>query len=125
MMISKLELEVMFLNRSTELRDIDGVDGQIDTQSIFRSEDGLHYGLVYDLDDGWKGVELSLAALPHEVISADVRIRRDQLLSSSDWTQAADAPVDKVAWATYRDALRNIPQQAGFPTDIAWPTKPE
>ena len=55
----------------------------------------------------------------------EVRKERDDLLASSDWTQVADAPVDQAAWAAYRQALRNVPQQAGFPTDITWPTKPE
>ena len=52
------------------------------------------------------------------------RTKRDGLLSRSDWTQVADAPVDKTAWATYRQALRDVPEQAGFPTDIAWPQPP-
>lgn len=54
-----------------------------------------------------------------------VRQERDKLLAETDWTQVADAPVDQAAWAAYRQALRDIPQQAGFPTDITWPTKPE
>lgn len=52
------------------------------------------------------------------------REQRDTLLSQTDWTQVADAPVDKAAWATYRQALRDIPQQAGFPATIIWPVKP-
>lgn len=65
-------------------------------------------------------------AIPEPVKVADqVRARRDQLLTASDWTQTADAPVDQVEWQDYRQALRDIPQQAGFPTDITWPTKPE
>ena len=59
-----------------------------------------------------------------EDITAGIRLRRDTLLSASDWTQVADAPVDKAAWATYRQALRDIPQQEGFPTVIVWPDKP-
>lgn len=59
-----------------------------------------------------------------ELLAAQVRIRRDRLLLASDWTQVADAPVDQAAWATYRQALRDIPQQDGFPTNITWPTKP-
>lgn len=54
-----------------------------------------------------------------------VRATRDARLSGSDWTQVADAPVDKAAWATYRQALRDVPSQAGFPYDINWPSKPE
>lgn len=54
----------------------------------------------------------------------DVRATRDQLLAESDWTQVADAPVDQTAWATYRQALRDIPQQAGFPENVTWPDEP-
>lgn len=38
-----------------------------------------------------------------------MRLHRDRLLAASDWTQTADAPVDKAAWATYRQALRDFP----------------
>jgi len=53
-----------------------------------------------------------------------VRTQRDALLSQSDWTQVPDAPVDQAAWAEYRQALRDVPEQAGFPTEITWPQKP-
>lgn len=53
-----------------------------------------------------------------------IRAQRNQLLVGSDWTQIADVPVDKAAWATYRQALRDIPSQAGFPWDVVWPTQP-
>jgi hypothetical protein len=53
-----------------------------------------------------------------------VRADRDRRLADSDWTQVADAPVDKAAWATYRQGLRDVPAQAGFPWDITWPVKP-
>ena len=53
-----------------------------------------------------------------------VRERRDLLLARSDWTQLPDAPVDAAAWATYRQALRDVPQQDGFPASVAWPTQP-
>ena len=53
-----------------------------------------------------------------------VRSQRTQLLKDSDWTQVADAPVDKTAWAAYRQALRDVPTQAGFPWDIQWPVEP-
>jgi hypothetical protein len=58
-------------------------------------------------------------------LAADIRAQRNQLLTASDWTQTADAPVDQAAWQDYRQALRDIPQQAGFPADITWPAKPE
>jgi hypothetical protein len=53
-----------------------------------------------------------------------VRAERSSLLAASDWTQVADAPVDQAAWASYRQALRDIPDQPGFPHNVAWPTKP-
>ena len=60
-----------------------------------------------------------------EEIAAEVRTDRDVKLTQSDWTQVTDAPVDKAAWATYRQALRDIPSQAGFPNEVTWPTEPE
>jgi hypothetical protein len=53
------------------------------------------------------------------------RAQRNVLLQQSDWTQVADAPVDQAAWATYRQALRDITAQAGFPETINWPVAPE
>jgi len=54
----------------------------------------------------------------------EVRDKRDSLLQMSDWTQLADAPVDKNAWATYRQALRDVPAQSGFPWTVTWPDAP-
>lgn len=49
---------------------------------------------------------------------------RDSLLTQSDWTILPDAPTDKKAWKAYRQALRDITKQPGFPDNITWPTKP-
>ena len=61
--------------------------------------------------------------------ATSVRQQRGEKLKDSDWTQVADAlldaPVDKAAWATYRQALRNVTGQEGFPWTITWPTQPE
>ncbi len=54
-----------------------------------------------------------------------MREQRNQKLKDTDWTQVADAPGDKAAWATHRQALRDISAQAGFPWDINWPAQPE
>jgi homogentisate 1,2-dioxygenase len=59
-----------------------------------------------------------------EETAQQVRSKRDSLLTESDWTQVADAPVDQEAWATYRQALRDIPSQAGFPNTVNWPVEP-
>ena len=59
-----------------------------------------------------------------EALAAEARTQRNGLLAASDWTQVADAPVDQAAWATYRQALRDITAQVGFPDAIDWPAVP-
>ncbi|MEA5163562.1 tail fiber assembly protein [Cereibacter johrii] len=59
-----------------------------------------------------------------EALALEARARRDALLTACDWTQVPDAPVDRAAWAAYRQALRDVPEQPGFPAGIAWPEPP-
>ena len=57
--------------------------------------------------------------------AATVRSQRDKNLTDCDWTQTNDSPVkDESTWTTYRQALRDVPTQAGFPHTVTWPTKP-
>ncbi len=56
--------------------------------------------------------------------ATSVRTDRNKRLTDSDWTQVIDAPVDQAAWATYRQALRDITEQAGFPWEVEWPVEP-
>jgi hypothetical protein len=67
----------------------------------------------------------AITPIPDSEGAKSVREQRNQKLKDTDWTQIADAPVDKAAWATYRQALRDVPSQAGFPWDIQWPTQPK
>jgi len=53
-----------------------------------------------------------------------IRAERDRLLAASDWTQVSDAPVDAAAWATYRQQLRDLPQNYILPSDVEWPEEP-
>jgi hypothetical protein len=55
---------------------------------------------------------------------AEVRQQRNELLSACDWTQLPDSPADHEAWATYRQALRDVTAQEGFPWDVVWPEAP-
>jgi hypothetical protein len=50
-----------------------------------------------------------------------VRDDRNKRLADCDWTQVADAPVDKAAWAAHRQALRDVTAQEGFPWNVQWP----
>lgn len=49
---------------------------------------------------------------------------RNQRLNACDWTQLPDAPVDATVWAIYRQELRDVTSQAGFPWSINWPQEP-
>jgi hypothetical protein len=53
-----------------------------------------------------------------------VRDDRNKRLADCDWTQVADAPVDKAAWAAHRQALRDVTAQEGFPWNVQWPEQP-
>jgi len=56
--------------------------------------------------------------------ASSVRSIRNDKLKECDWTQIADSTADKAAWATYRQALRDISSQEGFPWTITWPDAP-
>lgn len=59
-----------------------------------------------------------------EELAAAVRSTRNKRLAACDWTQLSDAQVNKDAWATYRQALRDVPAQPGFPFSVSWPSEP-
>lgn len=53
-----------------------------------------------------------------------IRLWRNKQLIKSDWTQIADSSADKAAWATYRQALRDLPNQGGSADDAVMPVEP-
>ena len=69
-------------------------------------------------------VEAAYKAMKDAQQAKSVRQTRGDKLKDSDWTQVSDAPVDKAAWATYRQALRDVTGQQGFPWTIQWPEMP-
>lgn len=61
-----------------------------------------------------------------DIGSSMARSERAKLLASSDWTQLPDVPLaTKEAWATYRQALRDITAQPGYPFNVIWPQAPQ
>ena len=86
------------------------------------------------IDGAWTQQWSVIAVSESEVVerTAEVaeqaRLDRDNLLKQSDWraikSQEPGASISQ-AWNDYRQALRDVPQQAGFPSTITWPTKPE
>ncbi len=68
--------------------------------------------------------EIASIRADEEALKYDVvRNQRNTLLSESDAYALSDRITD--AWIVYRQALRDVPAQTGFPNDINWPTKPE
>jgi len=68
--------------------------------------------------------EAAYHAIKNAEQAKSVRKQRNTKLSDCDWTQLADSTADKAAWATYRQALRDVPSQSSFPWDITWPDAP-
>ncbi len=85
---------------------------------------------VEQVDGKWY-TKYSVADMDAEAIASldaaqakSVRQQRTEKLKDCDWTQLADSTADKQAWAAYRQALRDITSQAGFPWTIDWPEQP-
>ena len=77
--------------------------------------------VIHNLDNYREVLETD----PSEKILKRIRIWRDSQLVKSDWTQVADSPVDKNAWAEYRQTLRDLPASKSNPRLIEIPTQPE
>lgn len=109
-------------------------DGRLETAHNDSTIDSLPDGAVELSEFEWenrfelllKGDELITKPLEInlENLAASARIKRNRLLAESDWSVLVDAPLDEAAKTTflqYRQALRDIPEQSGFPENIAWP----
>ena len=67
-----------------------------------------------------------LVAAPVADLAAQVRAERDMRLMQTDWIYLPDVtpPEDIAAWKAYRQGLRDVPQQEGFPGEVSWPLGP-
>lgn len=96
--------------------------------SYYRAWEVVSKFKEYTDEDGVKHtVEAQEAAAMQAEVDARwamIRADRNAFLSACDWTQLQDAPVDAAAWATYRQALRDITNQPD-PFNIVWPQEPE
>lgn len=76
----------------------------------------------------WNGTawtHVAIQTAPEPDLAPTIRAQRTRLLYESDYTQLTDVPLaNRAAWATYRQALRDVPAQGGFPENITWPTPP-
>ena len=81
-------------------------------------------GIAYDANNNV--VSYDSAAADTEMKLIELREVRDAKLAETDWTQSRDVTLtNDSAWATYRQALRNITDSATSLDDVTWPTKPE
>lgn len=71
----------------------------------------------------WDAQEAAYAAAAGDRKAAEVRQERDELIAKSDWMACSDVTMSD-EWRTYRQALRDVPSQEGFPDSVAWPTQP-
>ena len=77
------------------------------------------------LSEAWQG-EVTVEEVADT--TDEIRARRDRLLAATDWAVLPDSPLDAQsleAVKTYRQALRDVPQQEHFPGAITWPQMPE
>ena len=77
------------------------------------------------LSEAWQG-EVTVEEVPET--ADEIRARRDRLWAATDWAVLQDSPLDAQsleAVKTYRQALRDVPQQEHFPGAITWPRMPE
>ena len=68
--------------------------------------------------------DINEQALQLQKHTEQIRLYRNKLLSDCDWTQLPDSTADKPSWAIYRNLLRDVPSQVGFPLVIDWPEPP-
>ena len=108
---------------------VDNIENMVieDTDTIIESDIQIDYSKIYKLVNGIIIAEDYV--MPQELITGakweEVRKERDKLLTESDWTQNLDIPeATRNVWTTYRQALRDIPQNNTDPETVVWPTKP-
>ena len=124
-------MEQMNITSAQYTLSLDGINDNITatidgkTISVPLDPGNRHYAEIMRQVDAGELIVEPDPGPTEEQLAARARSERDRLLKESDWTQVPDAPVDQQAWKDYRQALRDVPQQDGFPTDINWPTKPE
>lgn len=92
-----------------------------ETQKLVPAEPYINNGWAYTVQVADKTAEDIAAEVNTK--AAQLRRQRDIALMNSDWTQVLDAPVDRTAWAAYRQALRNLPQDPNFP-NVELPATP-
>lgn len=100
-------------------------------QGVEQQADGKWYSkyvlgpIFVDNEDGTAAQQEAAYKAQNDAEQAKaIRDQRNSKLAACDWTQLADSSADKPSWATYRQALRDVTAQAGFPWSVTWPVEP-
>lgn len=111
-------LSVVTGNESTF--SLDCMDGQ----SYLLTEETDLYGKVVLSGEVVDEDAATLEA--REIAEAWIKLRKKRLrlLNKTDWTQVPDSPVDAADWTTYRQELRDLPDNTTDPREVVWPTPP-
>ena len=123
-------ISVTFYNEATgkilrkAMLDLDMVDAN--TSAGEGWVEGFHDANLFVVKDG-KVESIAQEHIEEAQIASAwsmLRMTRDSYLAASDWTQVPDAPVDRLAWAEYRQALRDLPANTTDPRNPVWPALP-
>ena len=93
----------------------------------FRKENGVDIQLTPEEEAARDAEEVAEEAAKPARAMANLRIERNALLSSNDWTQGNDTPLAdeaKTSWAEYRQLLRDLPASTENPDEVTWPEAP-
>ena len=90
----------------------------------YNNVNGIDVQLTPEEETARDAEEAAVAAAEPARKWAAIRSQRNALLASSDWRAMPDAPTMSDAWATYREALRNLPSTQDDPDNITFPEEP-
>ncbi len=115
------------LRKETETQPAaEGVEAQT-VYEMYQFTTAYDDGLESRLNAGFENAFLRAAARATEAMAVQARKKRDELMAASDFRVAVDYPAmdkERNGWIAYRQALRDVPEQSGFPQTISWPTPP-
>jgi hypothetical protein len=82
-------------------------------------------GKIISSDANGNPIAIDPPPIANDVLCSNIKLKRDFLIAQTDWTQASDiSEAIKQKFATYRQQLRDVPQQSTFPNAVVWPTSP-
>lgn len=115
---------MVFIDNITPLIDDEG-------NTYYEYESYVHDGVLYRKNlDAMINKEFTIwlneaKQYDYNQVAAEIRKQRDKLLNDTDWTQMTDSALSKEKqdqYKVYRQALRDVPEQEGFPYDVVFPT---